>query len=80
MPLIDPVTMSKGGSGQNDWMSKLIGKKLGDTNDQISFAKKDLPENHRVVEEGSMNTMDHKPDRMNVHVDKEGIVKQIKWG
>ena len=27
-----------------------------------------------------MNTMDHNPDRMNVHVDKEGIVKQIKWG
>jgi hypothetical protein len=45
MPLIDPVTMSKGGSGQNDWMSKLLGKKLGDSNDQMNFAKKDLPQN-----------------------------------
>jgi hypothetical protein len=49
MPLIDPVTMSKGGSGQNDWMSKLLGKKLGDTSDQVSFAKKDLPQNQYVA-------------------------------
>jgi hypothetical protein len=45
MPLIDPVTMSKGSSGQNDWMSKLLGKKLGESNDQMNFAKKDLPQN-----------------------------------
>ena len=46
MPLIDPVTMSKsGGASQNDWMSKLMGKKLGESNDQMSFPKKDLPQN-----------------------------------
>jgi hypothetical protein len=45
MHLIDPVTLSNGGPAHNDWMSKLLGKKLGDSNDQMNFAKKDLPQN-----------------------------------
>lgn len=45
MPLIDPVSMSGAKSGQNDWMSKLLGKKLSETSDQVNFAKKDLPQN-----------------------------------
>ncbi len=42
-----------------------MGKKLSDsTSDETSFAKKDLPQNHRVVDaDGGMMTMDHNPDR-----------------
>ena len=29
-----------------------------------SFAKKDLPKEHRVVEHGSVVAMDHNPDRL----------------
>ena len=28
-----------------------------------TFAKTDLPKEHRVIKEGDMSTMDHKPDR-----------------
>jgi len=28
-----------------------------------TFAKNDLPKEHRVLKEGDMATMDHKPDR-----------------
>jgi len=31
-----------------------------------SFAKKDLPESHRVLKPGDMKTMDHNPDRYKV--------------
>ena len=40
-----------------------MGKKIGDSHTETSFAKKDLPGSHRVVEEGGMSTMDHKPER-----------------
>ena len=41
-----------------------MGKKLGESSDTTNFAKKELPQNHRVVPaEGGMMTMDHNPDR-----------------
>jgi hypothetical protein len=63
MPLIVPGLQSKSGSQTDDWMSKLAGKKIGDSSDEITFAKKDLPSEHRVIKQGDMATMDHKPDR-----------------
>jgi hypothetical protein len=64
MPLVVPgITSKSGDSKSSDWMNKLMGKKLGDSSDEITFAKKDLPSEHRVVKEGDMTTMDHKPDR-----------------
>ena len=44
-------------------MTKLMGKKIGDSHTETSFAKKDLPKETRVMGEGDMATMDHKPDR-----------------
>lgn len=35
-----------------------------------SFAKKDLPESHRVLKPNDMKTMDHKPERC-VIMDKQ---------
>lgn len=65
MPLVVPGIKSNDSSSSNTqtWMDKLMGKKISDKHDETSFAKKDLPQNHRVVEEGSMMTMDHNPDR-----------------
>ncbi|KAF7508317.1 hypothetical protein GJ744_009462, partial [Endocarpon pusillum] len=76
------ITSTGGGDNlQNEWMSKLMGKKLTDAaSDPSSFSKKELPSNHRVVEGESMMSMDHKPDRLNVHVDQDGIVKDVKMG
>ena len=45
-----------------------------------TFAKKDLPEKHRVVKEGDMMTMDHNPDRLNIHVDDDGTVTKVTHG
>ncbi|KIX04593.1 uncharacterized protein Z518_05463 [Rhinocladiella mackenziei CBS 650.93] len=63
MPLVVPGINSKDSSSTESWMSKLMGKKLTETHGETSFAKKDLPKNHRVVGEGGMMTMDHNPDR-----------------
>jgi len=80
MPLVVPG-LSGGADKNGDWMNKLMGKKLTDSKtDHGSFSKKELPANHRVVEGDSMMTMDHNPDRMNVHVDKDGTIKNVKWG
>jgi len=65
MPLIVPgINNNSGGNSTNSWMEKLMGKKLGESSDTTNFAKKELPQNHRVVPaEGGMMTMDHNPDR-----------------
>ncbi|KAK4939625.1 hypothetical protein LTR10_020125 [Elasticomyces elasticus] len=78
MPLVVPGINSN--DPGNDWMSKLMGKKLSDSSNETSFAKKDLPQNHRVVGEGDFMTQDHAPDRLNIHVDKDGTVKKVTQG
>lgn len=35
MPLVVPGLQSKEGSGEQDWMSKLMGKKLGQQHDEM---------------------------------------------
>ena len=35
MPLIDPVTSSAGGDKTAEWQKKLVGKKLGDTSNEV---------------------------------------------
>ena len=45
-----------------------------------TFAKQDLPKEHRVLEPGSMKTMDFKPDRLNIHVGEDGTVQNVKFG
>lgn len=37
--------------------------RIGTNNAKQTFAKTDLPKEHRVLKEGDMSTMDHKPDR-----------------
>lgn len=45
-----------------------------------TFAKQDLPQQHRVLQPDSMKTMDHRPERLNIHVDEEGTVRDVKFG
>jgi len=61
MPLVVPGLTSSSKDKSEEWSNKLMGKKLGDASDEVTFAKRDLPEQHRVVKEGDMMTMDHNP-------------------
>lgn len=84
MPLIVPgITSNDGKSSKtDDWMNKLVGKKIGEGSDAVvslvqetscksmansyickTFAKKDLPQETRIIEPGQMVTKDFKPDR-----------------
>merc|ERR1712029_440526 len=84
MPLVVPGMQSKeGGSGNEktaDWMNKLMGKKIGEGNDETTFAKTDLPKQHRMVNEGDMMTMDHNPERLNIHTSDDGTVTKVTHG
>ena len=64
MPLVVPGITGGSAQNANDWTTKLMGKKLTDsTSDHASFSRRELPDNHRVVEPGSAVTMDHQPGR-----------------
>ncbi|TPX73233.1 hypothetical protein CcCBS67573_g05485 [Chytriomyces confervae] len=39
-----------------------------------------LPSFHRIVTPGSMQTMDFRPDRTNIHVSAANIVERITQG
>ncbi|KAI9750856.1 MAG: hypothetical protein M1815_001554 [Lichina confinis] len=79
MPLVVPGVNSVGSDPQMEWATKLLGKKLGDKTDETSFAKTELPEKHRIIEHDSMVSQDHEPDRLNVHVDKDGTISHVDF-
>ncbi|EEQ33402.1 conserved hypothetical protein [Microsporum canis CBS 113480] len=92
MPLVVPQV------SENDkaaWAAKLMGKKITDSeSNETCFAKKDLPEGHRVLKPGDMTTMDFNPERwssrfgssnrelcrLNVYVGEDGTVMDVKHG
>ncbi|SMQ45751.1 unnamed protein product [Zymoseptoria tritici ST99CH_1A5] len=80
MPLVVPGLQSKDGDKSSNWMEKLVGKKIGDSSNETTFAKTDLPKQHRIVKEGDMMTMDHNPDRMNIHTGEDGTVQKVTHG
>ncbi|KAL4781023.1 hypothetical protein BJX76DRAFT_336404 [Aspergillus varians] len=82
MPLVVPgINNTSGGGGSMDeWLNKLVGKKISETSNATSFAKKDLPETHRILKPGDMKTMDHKPERLNIHVDENDNVRDVNYG
>ncbi|KAI6779335.1 peptidase inhibitor i78 family domain-containing protein [Emericellopsis cladophorae] len=64
-----------------EWQNKLVGKTLHDEESgATTFCKKDLPEGCRVIKPGTMVTKDFKEDRLNVHLDDEGIVTHVLHG
>ncbi|OOG01101.1 hypothetical protein ASPCADRAFT_860 [Aspergillus carbonarius ITEM 5010] len=81
MPLVVPGINSAPGPNQEEWLHKLAGKKITESSDSdvTSFAKKDLPESHRVIKPGDVVTMDYRADRLNIHVDDEGVVQNVNF-
>ncbi|KAJ5160450.1 uncharacterized protein N7482_007454 [Penicillium canariense] len=94
MPLVVPGINSNMGD-KSEWVNKLMGKKITDGgSNELSFAKKDLPESHRVLKPDDMKSMDHNPDsgwwlvadqayeisRLNVHLDHDGTVRDVTYG
>ncbi|CAG8948097.1 unnamed protein product [Penicillium salamii] len=79
MPLVVPGINSSMGD-KPEWVTKLMGKTIGDNNNETSFAKQDLPQSHRVLKPGDMKTMDHDPNRLNIHVNEEGAVHDVNYG
>ncbi|GKZ18975.1 hypothetical protein AbraIFM66951_001935 [Aspergillus brasiliensis] len=82
MPLVVPgINNTSDGASQEDWLNKLAGKKLTDSSSDVtSFAKKDLPQQHRVIKPGDAMTMDMRPERMNIHVSEDGTVHNVTFG
>ncbi|CAG8982781.1 hypothetical protein HYALB_00001062 [Hymenoscyphus albidus] len=78
MPLVVPgITSEGGGDKTQEWSNKLVGKKLGDVSDAVTFAKADLPKETRVITKNTMVTKDFRPDRLNVHVNDDGTVSHV---
>ncbi|KAE8320519.1 peptidase inhibitor I78 family-domain-containing protein [Aspergillus sergii] len=78
MPLVVPEVND---GDKNEWLNKLAGKTITEgTSDVTTFAKKDLPQPHRIVKPGDMMTMDYKPERLNVHLDEKGTVHDVHFG
>lgn len=65
-----------------DEMNSLIGLKFVDNNsDGDHLISRDrLPENSRVIPKGYLVTMDYQEDRLNLHLNEEGIVTKVKKG
>jgi len=78
MPLVVPGINSGGDNSKTEeWMNKLVGKKIGEGSDSTTFAKADLPKETRVIQPGQMVTKDFKPDRLNVHLADDGTVSHV---
>ncbi|KHN98646.1 translation machinery-associated protein 20 [Metarhizium album ARSEF 1941] len=81
MPLVVPGITSQPDNKTQEWQSKLLGKKLSDTeHTETLFCKKDLPQEHRVVAPGQAVTTDFKEGRLNVHLDDDGTVSRVTHG
>ncbi|RJE24271.1 Peptidase inhibitor I78 family [Aspergillus sclerotialis] len=79
MPLVVPGINSSLGDKNNEWAQKLVGKKISESSSD-TFAKKDLPENHRILRAGDPATMDFRPDRLNVLLDETDTVRDVNFG
>ncbi|TKA48760.1 hypothetical protein B0A54_00896 [Friedmanniomyces endolithicus] len=77
MPLVVPGLSSTGSEDKTSgWMNKLAGKTLGDSSNETT----ELPKEHRVVKEGDMVSLDHKPERTNIHTADDGTVTKVTHG
>ncbi|KAF4343883.1 pua rna binding domain protein [Fusarium beomiforme] len=82
MPLVVPGINSTSGDKAEEWQNKLVGKKLSDeeTSTETVFAKRDLPQETRIIEPGMMVTKDFNENRLNVHLKDDGTVSHVVKG
>jgi len=59
--------------------SSYLYKHAANDNEQV-FAKRDLPQETRIIEPGMMVTKDFKEDRLNVHLKDDGTVSHVVKG
>ncbi|KAI8367642.1 uncharacterized protein BYT42DRAFT_504260 [Radiomyces spectabilis] len=68
------------------WKQKLLGKTIVKNKDDVHanseniFLEENLPTLHRVLPPNTMMTMDYRPDRLNVKVDKNMRVLGVHYG
>ncbi|KAF7550824.1 hypothetical protein G7046_g7897 [Stylonectria norvegica] len=81
MPLVVPGINSTSGDKTEEWTNKLVGKKLSDEDsNETVFCKRELPEETRIIEPGTMVTKDFKENRLNVHLKEDGTVSHVVHG
>jgi hypothetical protein len=57
----------------------LLSERIANVDLQV-FAKRDLPQETRIIEPGMMVTKDFKEDRLNVHLKDDGTVSHVVKG
>ncbi|KAI9928746.1 hypothetical protein ASPWEDRAFT_168717 [Aspergillus wentii DTO 134E9] len=81
MPLVVPGIQNTTGGDKNEWLNKLVGKKITEsTHDVESFAKTDLPKSHRILRPGSPMTFDYRVERLNIHLNEQDRVQDVSFG
>ncbi|KAI8870118.1 hypothetical protein GQ42DRAFT_155609 [Ramicandelaber brevisporus] len=40
----------------------------------------ELPKSHRIIKPGGLVTMDYRSNRLNVHVNKDGVISSLHYG
>ncbi|ELR09391.1 hypothetical protein VC83_03177 [Pseudogymnoascus destructans] len=80
MPLVAPQISGDVVPQTQDWTNRLMGKTIGDENNATTFAMADLPENTRIIPEGQSATADFQENRLNVHLAKDGTVREVNQG
>ncbi|OBU01361.2 hypothetical protein VE01_00018 [Pseudogymnoascus verrucosus] len=80
MPLVAPQISGDVVPQTQDWTNRLMGKTIGDENSVTTFAMSDLPENTRIIPEGQPAALDFQENRLNVHLGKDGTVRQVTQG
>ncbi|OJJ83448.1 uncharacterized protein ASPGLDRAFT_36205 [Aspergillus glaucus CBS 516.65] len=78
MPLTVPkITGSE--ADRAEWLSKLVGKKIGKVNNATTFAEKNLPRVHRILRPDDGYRLDYRSDRLNVYLDEEDVVRNVRF-
>ncbi|TQV93782.1 peptidase inhibitor i78 family domain-containing protein [Cordyceps javanica] len=83
MPLVLPNQNpdASANSKTEEWQNKLVGKTVTETaTNETNFCKRDLPQQTRIIEPGTIVTKDFVEDRLNVHVEKDGVVTHVYHG
>ncbi|OAA54656.1 Proteinase inhibitor I78 [Cordyceps fumosorosea ARSEF 2679] len=81
MPLVLPNQNPGPSTKTEEWQNKLVGKTLNETaTNETNFCKRDLPEFTRIIKPGSVITKDLREDRLNVHVEEDGVVTHVYHG
>ncbi|EJP62412.1 hypothetical protein NHJ13051_006540 [Beauveria bassiana] len=72
MPLVLPNQNPDASTKTEEWQNKLVGKTINETATNETET--------RIIEPGTMVTKDFRENRLNVHVEKDGVVTHVYHG